>query len=73
MPCTSKLRFDLQTAAILGNTVNYAPPASSPNACTGYLDIAVPAGKHKRLSVRLQTAAGTAKNRLTLKCDSVLP
>lgn len=57
----------------VGNRVTYGLPAATPNVCTDYLNIVVPVRRTRRLAVRLQTSAGTAANRLTLRCAAALP
>jgi hypothetical protein len=57
----------------VGNQVTYTPEASTPDACTMYLDIVVPAGTTRKLAATLQTSAGAARNRVQLKCAVHLP
>jgi len=61
------------TGTILGNQVTYTPEASTPDACTTYLNIVVPAGTTRNLATTLQTSAGVARNRLQLKCAAHFP
>jgi hypothetical protein len=61
------------TGTTVGNQITYTPEASTPDACTTYLSIVVPAGTTRKLAVTLQTSAGVARNRLQLKCAATLP
>ena len=56
-----------------GAVIAYSPAAATSNACTGYVNVVVPAGTLRRLGVTAQTGSGTARNRLTLTCSASLP
>jgi len=61
------------SGVVAGNQITYSPAASTPNSCTNYLPIVVPAGAERRIAVTLHTAAGLAHNRLTLRCAPAVP
>jgi hypothetical protein len=69
------------TAAVSGGTIAYQPPASTPNACTPYVDIVVPVrvtgsrvGPGSRtFRIAAKTTSGTATNRLRLVCNPTFP
>jgi hypothetical protein len=73
-PITATLVAALQnvdpvsTGSVAGATVSYAPAAMSPNACTSYMTIVVPAGEKRKVSVLVETAAGTAPSNVKLIC-----
>ncbi|HLK10596.1 MAG TPA: hypothetical protein VKW76_04395 [Candidatus Binatia bacterium] len=66
---------------VAGSTVTYGPPATTPDACSGYLDVVVPlrpSGTGPRagtgvLALRVQTLAGAVSERLKLVCLPTFP
>ena len=56
------------TGTVAGKQVTFSPAATTPNACTNYLQIVVPVGRQRRIAVTLNTVNGATRNRLTLRC-----
>jgi serine protease len=54
---------------IAGNTLTYTPAAATPNACTSYMDVIVPAGAKSKIRLLLDTSSGTASSGLFLICN----
>jgi hypothetical protein len=65
------------TGAISGGTVSYTPAASTPDTCTGYVDVVVPLNSGRKgvrkLRLVLQTAGGTVVEPLKLTCNPIFP
>jgi hypothetical protein len=61
------------TGTVSGGTISYSPAASTHNACTGYLDIVVPSGAKRTITVALQTAGRPVRSRLKLNCAATFP
>jgi hypothetical protein len=52
-----------------GSQVTYSPDLATPNACTSYVNVVVPAGEKRKLSAELRTGGGKASSKLTLTCQ----
>lgn len=57
------------TGSVGGNTVSYTPAAASPDACTDYVDVVVPAAETRRIKLSAQLGNGRARSNLTLFCQ----
>ena len=57
------------TGSIGGTSISYTPAAATPNACTGYMSVVIPAGEKRKIQVVAQTTAGTAVSSLKLSCQ----
>jgi serine protease len=55
-----------------GHQIIYSPAAATPDACTNYLPVVVPALRTRTLVVFVQTSFGLARNSLTLRCGASL-
>jgi serine protease len=73
-PITVTLLAALKTAdgassgTVAGATVTYTPTAASPNACTSYMSVVVPAGGKTKIQLLAATAGGPAISSLKLFC-----
>jgi hypothetical protein len=55
-----------------GGTVSFAPAATTSDACSGYVDVVVPASSRRSYSLTVQTPSGNATEKLQLSCGASL-
>jgi hypothetical protein len=66
---------------VSGGTVSFTPAASTPNACSGFIDLVVPVrpggtgtlSGTRSVDLRAQTPAGLVKEKLRLICKATFP
>jgi len=68
LPLLTALRDADAGGTLNGSTVSYVPAATNVNECTGYLNVGVPAGERRKISLSLQTDVGPARSGVTLTC-----